>query len=334
MQAFSKWLAEHGASVDVVAAGQAGGLFYEGGAVGSLRRRPVRGAAEAVGFCGRLAAAAWRRRRQWDAVVSHWVAPCGIVGAMLGRPHLAIAHGSDLKVLGALPGGRAALARVARSADLVYVAEALRVDGAPGRVVPMAVDAPVVADRGSARAALGVDGLVALVMGRLSEEKGVDLAIDALPPDVTLLIAGAGPERARLVERAAGRAVRFLGEVRGARKAEAFAAADFLVVPSRRDGAPTVVTEAALASLPIVASSVGGIPELLRAHEAVLCEPTVEALRAGVEKMRDADFRARIARCARAHAEERTWVRIGPRLAGRLGERLYGQPGEITVTRV
>ena len=51
-----------------------------------------------------------------------------------------------MRLLSSLPGGRALVRRLARRADLVYVADALRVDGAPGRVVPMAID--VAPDRG------------------------------------------------------------------------------------------------------------------------------------------------------------------------------------------
>jgi len=344
---FARWLADHGADVDVIAAGERW-PFYDGGAPSALRAKPLRSSLRAARFCAALAGAAWRRRRAWDAVVTHWVVPCGVVGAHLGRPHLAIAHGSDVRLLCALPGGRALLRRVAAGGDLVYVAESLRVDGAPGRVVPMGVE-PVAArtaasvgaphaaiERMRARAELGVDGCVALVMARLSPEKGVDLAIDALPYGVTLLVAGAGPERAGLEARvAAGRAVQFLGEVRGARKQALLAAADLMIVPSRTDGAPTVVTEAALASLPLVAARVGGIPELLAEDEALLCNPDVASLRAAVEILRDDPARGtRLAARARLRAEDRTWPRLGPLLAGRLADGLGGQAGEITVTRI
>jgi glycosyltransferase involved in cell wall biosynthesis len=99
-------------------------------------------------------------------------------------------------LLSSLPGGRALVRRLARRADLVYVADALRVDGAPGRVVPMAIDlAPIAAAttpqaRVAARARLDVDGFVVAFLGRLVHDKGADLAIDALPADATLLVAG------------------------------------------------------------------------------------------------------------------------------------------------
>ena len=116
--------------------------------------------------------------------------------------------------------------RLARRADLVYVAEALRVDGAPGRVVPMAIDVAPIARgddgrsaRARARAARRSTASSSLFLGRLIHDKGVDRAIDALPDGATLLIAGDGPERAALERRAADKRVRFLGHVARRRQA-------------------------------------------------------------------------------------------------------------------
>src|SRR5262249_32427996 len=147
--------------------------------------------------------------RRWDAVVSHWLLPSGAVGLSLGLPHLAIAHGSDVRLLRRLPGGRAFVRALARRADLVYVAKALRSDGAPGRVVPMGIEVAEVAPRPGEREAMrsrlgfAAGDRMVLFLGRLSFEKGADLAIDALPAGQTLVIAGEGPERPALERRAA-----------------------------------------------------------------------------------------------------------------------------------
>ena len=253
---FARWLAAHVGDVDVVCADGARPLFYRGGAPEALKQGRW---AEAAAFSAHLLMEARRRRRAWDAVVSHWLVPSGAVADVCAPArHLAIAHGSDVRLLSSLPGGRALVRRLARRAELVYVADALRVEGAPGRVVPMAIDvAPIAAAttaaaRLAARAQLGVDGFVVAFLGRLIHDKGADLVIDALPADATLLIGGDGPERASLVRRAAGRRVRLLGHVAGDAKLALLAAADALAIPSRIDGAPTVALEALAAGLPIV----------------------------------------------------------------------------------
>jgi glycosyltransferase involved in cell wall biosynthesis len=85
--------------------------------------------------------------------------------------------------------------------------------------------------------------------------------------DADLLIAGDGPDRA-VVENVAqglpaGR-VRFLGWISEVqRKTELYNVADCLVLPSRSEGFPTVVGEAAACGLPVLASNVGGISELI-----------------------------------------------------------------------
>jgi glycosyltransferase involved in cell wall biosynthesis len=125
------------------------------------------------------------------------------------------------------------------------------------------------ADKAAARGRLGVSeavGVVAIV-GALSPEKRVDLAIDAvsLLADVVLLVAGDGTVRASLEDRAArvapGR-VRFLGATDT--PADVLAAADALVLASDSEGLPGVLIEAGLAGLPVVATDVGWVRDVVR----------------------------------------------------------------------
>ena len=323
---FSRWIAANVGDVEVVCADASRPLFYRGGAPEALKSRGRW--AEAAAFSAHLLIEAKRRARGWDAIVSHWLVPSGAIGDACGRGrHLAIAHGSDVRLLASLPGGRALVRRLARRADLVYVADALRVEGAPGRVVPMAIDvAPIAcattADaRVAARARLDVDGFVVAFLGRLIHDKGVDRAIDALPDGATLLIGGDGPERAALeeivraslVRHAAGKRVRFLGHVAGDDKLALLAAADALVIPSRVDGAPTVALEALAAGLPIVASPVGGLPEVLDGTVAILAKEVGPAL----TRLRDdAELRATMSRACRARAPLHDWSHVAPQLWG------------------
>jgi glycosyltransferase involved in cell wall biosynthesis len=254
----------------------------------------------------------------------------GLALARRGR-HLAIAHGSDLRLLGQLPFGASLVRGIARHADLVYVARALGVVGAPGRVVPMGIDldsvTPRPGEREAMRQAHGLDRFTYLVLGRLSKEKGVDRAIAAVPPRAALIVAGAGPERPALEalvrrRRPAGR-VRFVDEVRGDEKRRWLAAADALVVPSRHEGAPTVVFEAKAAGLPVVATRAGGLAEVVdHGVDGWLCEPA--DLAAALEHVSaDGALCSRLAGGARLAAKAHDWRAVGPQLWGdRLGSAL------------
>jgi glycosyltransferase involved in cell wall biosynthesis len=112
-----------------------------------------------------------------------------------------------------------------------------------------------------------------LAVGRLSREKGFDLLLRALAavrtqfPEVDLLIAGVGPEEARLMaERHAldlDSAARFVGH--SARPWEYFPGATLFVLPSRHEGLPNALLEAAAGGVPIVAlPASGGVVDLLR----------------------------------------------------------------------
>lgn len=111
------------------------------------------------------------------------------------------------------------------------------------------------------------------VLARLSHEKGVDILLDAVArrraagTPVSLVIAGEGPERARLEIQAEtlgiGDLVHFLGFVRDV--VALYPQLDALVLPSREgaEGMPNVILEALRADRPIVATAVAAVPELL-----------------------------------------------------------------------
>jgi glycosyltransferase involved in cell wall biosynthesis len=113
----------------------------------------------------------------------------------------------------------------------------------------------------------------ALFAGRLVEEKGVETVIEAAArAGLPLALAGSGPAEAGLRALAArlGASVRFLGRLGPKELAEARAAAAFAVVPSRWDEpCPYAAIEAMAAGLPVLASAVGGLPEVV-GEESVL----------------------------------------------------------------
>jgi glycosyltransferase involved in cell wall biosynthesis len=200
----------------------------------------------------------------------------------LGVPWLAYAHGWTAETL-RVRLYNALERQLLRSPDHVCVvaqpiAAAIRGAGRcePLSVVPNGLD-PTRAiedgERAAVRRAYGLrdDEIVAAVVGRLSHEKGIDVLLEAFAiaipaePRLRLHVAGDGPERARAEATIArlnlGERVSLLGQVRDVRKV--YAAADLLVVPSRTEGLPNVVLEALDAGLPVLATQVGAIPELV-----------------------------------------------------------------------
>ena len=112
-----------------------------------------------------------------------------------------------------------------------------------------------------------------LCVGRLGTEKGFDVALTALAslvdrfPHLRLVIAGDGPVLAELEERAAelglSDAVNFLGWVSPQKVPALLNATTVVVVPSRQEGFSLVALEAALMARPVVATRVGGLPEVV-----------------------------------------------------------------------
>lgn len=100
-----------------------------------------------------------------------------------------------------------------------------------------------------------------LYVGRLTSEKGVDTLLRSWG-EAPLEIVGDGEERKNL-ERQAPPSVRFLGAVPAERVPELMAQARGLLIPSRSEGLPRVVVEAFAAGVPVIASRVGGLPELV-----------------------------------------------------------------------
>jgi glycosyltransferase involved in cell wall biosynthesis len=170
------------------------------------------------------------------------------------------------------------------SASAATIQSMYRVSGERITVIPIGIspERHVPADAASRRAArerfgIPADAAVGAVIGALSPEKDVALAIDtaAAVPGLHLVIAGDGPEREALDQQAAfiapGR-VHFAGSVRD--PAAAFAAADLVLLTSRTEGLPAVLIEAGLRELPVVATDVGFVREIVADGETgLLVEP-------------------------------------------------------------
>lgn len=258
------------------------------GILENIREQPWR-ALLVPPFFAALGAALTREIRAFapDLVAAHMLVPCGVVAveaaAAAGVPCELYGHGTDVDVLLALPGPirRAVLGRLARAAGVTLpsaekLARTLRA-GWPGPA-PLRVEAMLgsveLAQAGPAEPAPPRTGRDVLFLGRLIRQKGVDDLLRAaalMPEPPRLQIAGEGPERARLQAIARDLKVdaRFHGFVEGPAKEALYRASRLLCVPSREvgglsEGAPLVIAEAKRYGLPVVATAVGGIPELMR----------------------------------------------------------------------
>ena len=170
------------------------------------------------------------------------------------------------------------------------------VDRARIRLIPngLSTGSPP-ASREAARQALGLppDGLVCGWVGRLSEEKGPDVFVRALPlvPKAwRASIVGSGPMGDRLRDEADALGVtdriRWHGVVPEAGRL--LAAFDVLVLSSRTEGTPMVVLEAMAARVPLVVTAVGGVPDVVNDQEAILVAPDApEALAAAIASVSD-----------------------------------------------
>lgn len=151
------------------------------------------------------------------------------------------------------------------------------------RVLPNPVDVEAIrAVAGNSACHWNGGGPHLLTTGRLAREKGFDLLLSAFSglqrqyPDADLSILGEGVEKAELATLARGlgieNAVRFAGQVR--EPAAWFAGATLFLAPSRREGLPNALLEAAAAGMPIVATPAqGGMTELLADKAGVWLAP-------------------------------------------------------------
>ena len=216
-----------------------------------------------------------------DVIHAHTLIRPGYVSVKRSVPTIVTSHGYDAYRLPLrCPGLRAAARWVVREADVVvgvsgFIRDHLVALGRrDARVVLNGADPAVfgVRDRCADRGALGIESerFVVAFVGGLLQAKGVHDLIPALGGIRELrplaLFGGFGPEESvmRRTLADAGVEARFLGMVPHEQVARIFGAADVVALPSHAEGLPTVLCEAMLAGRAVVATSVGGIPEIVR----------------------------------------------------------------------
>ena len=275
-----------------------------------------------------------RRDFDFDLIDAHYVYPDGFaaveIGRALGKPVVVSARGSDINVFRDIPSVRGHLERTFQGASaLIAVSEALatamRELGAPQgkiHVIPNGVDARKfrLVPREAARARIGASpGRLLLSVGHLTENKGFDRLLRAFRSlrnlggyeDVHVAIVGEGVYR-RELERligflGIGDRVRLAGEVPHHELHHWYASADLSCLFSRREGWPNVVLESMACGTPVLATPVGGLPEIIGTRSVgALAEGDDETLARAIASALDRAWdRGAIAR----FAAERTWDR-------------------------
>jgi glycosyltransferase involved in cell wall biosynthesis len=284
-------------------------------------------------FNGALCARAIRpgvERFAPDVILSYWLYPdawgAHRAAKRFGIPLVAGARGSDIRVRDRI--SQFLTRDVVRGADRLLVvsadlgrlaADQYGADASRIRVIPNGCDAPTfhLRDRAQARATLGIalDAELIVYVGRLVPEKGLRELLDALGtlaqthPRATLALVGEGPMRAALESAASGALegrVRLVGVQPPEIVATWMAASDLVTLPSYSEGHPNVLVEALACGRPVVATPVGGIPEVVDASCSLIVPPRdpaalAVALRAALE--RDWDEHALSRRFSRDWAE-------------------------------
>jgi glycosyltransferase involved in cell wall biosynthesis len=208
----------------------------------------------------------------------------------------------------------------------------------PGRVEvlpnPLPALPPDLASRDAARTRWRLEGPTLVFAGRLTAQKSLDVALEALARTeaVELLVAGEGDERGSLERRVRelglGGRVRFVGALARGEVLELLRAADALVLSSAWENFPHAVVESLAVGTPVIATAVGGVAEVVADGRNGLLVPSArpEALAGAIERffadpaLRER-LRAEAAPSVESYAPERVYPRVEAALREAVGAR-------------
>jgi glycosyltransferase involved in cell wall biosynthesis len=233
-----------------------------------------------------------------DLILSYMIYPDGYgavgVGKRLGLPTVLFGIGSDIRNIGDAVQKKLTESALRRADYVLTVSHELReralergASAERSKAILNGCDTSIfrLRDRAAARARLGMAARVKSIVfvGRLVPLKGLRELLEGLPkvaaavPDVEFTCIGEGPLGEELRARAgredlAGR-VRFVPSAKPPEIAEWMAAADLTCLASYTEGCPNVIVESLACGRAVVATNVGGIPELVNASNGVLVRP-------------------------------------------------------------
>jgi len=272
----------------------------------------------------------------FDIIMASWAHPDAVAAARLARqfhcPFVVNVLGSDINTLAARSDLRRQITGALRQASRVIAVSGalaknvvdLGID--PGRVDVQhnGVDGErfCIRDKRELRNRLEIDQAPPSIVyvGRLSPEKGVDILIGAAAElqatrgeSFRLYIVGGGPEESELKDEVRrlglGGIVRFVGSRPHDEIPNWVGAADVLCLPSRSEGCPNVVMEATASGVPVAASKVGGLPEIVDHRNGVLVEPeSPTALADGIWQALDREWNREAIRASTPYL---SWDAVG-----------------------
>jgi glycosyltransferase involved in cell wall biosynthesis len=238
------------------------------------------------------------RNIAFDAVNTQWLYPDGVAAvwttSLLKLPHVVTALGCDANLFMKQSHKRPQIEWALRKADgLTVVSDALRQflmeEGLEGKridVIPNGVDTelffPRDKDECAKQLCLHHKGKSVVFVGQLLEVKGIIYLIEAAEllatkrRDFFVYLVGEGADReaykAEIARRGLTNRIRLVGNRPHSEIALWMGAADVFCLPSIREGFPNVVLEALFSGRPVVASRVGGIPEMVNENNGILVE--------------------------------------------------------------
>jgi len=293
-----------------------------------LKPRPFRG----VGMLWRMSQVYQVARRFRPEIIQGQAVSCGLIAAVAGRllkvPSICYAQGYDVYEASAWqqrteirwgclwPDKLLAVSRhlAGRIQDITGASQVALMPHA--FVLP---EPELEREAVRQRFALARDERMVFCVGRLEQFKGHDVLLQALPgvvaahPEASLWIAGSGSQLDELKRQAKrlgiASSVSFVGHLSADDVHAMMGAADLFVLPSRTEPFGIVLLEAMAHGLPVVASNVGGIPEVVPVDGDVQLVPIddVEALEQAMVRALDVDFAASSRN--RQHAMEFEWKR-------------------------
>jgi Glycosyltransferase len=238
------------------------------------------------------------RRLKIDLIHAHFLLPPGLigvcVGSLMGKKTAVTAHGSDLMIQAKNPLLRRLIKFTLKRADYVLVVnqtlqeKVLELGVNPDKIyiTPNAVDVekfnpqnkeiPTDLEMSSDKA-LHSDKPVLLFVGNLVFQKGVKYLLDAkklMDTPAEMVLVGDGPLKQELEMKVQNEEINdvvFMGARRDVEKI--MPSADVFVLPSVSEGSPITILEAMASGLPVVATAVGGITEVINEKVGMVIEP-------------------------------------------------------------
>ena len=241
------------------------------------------------------------RTHSIDLIHSHWIFPDSVAAAWIAKrlckPVVVTARGCDINLYGKYKTRRPQILWALRNADAITtVSDSLRskivddfgIDGSKVSTIRNGINNERFRkiDKSQARSLLGLEKTrkYLLFVGQLHGVKGLAYLISALKQlgdrgslDFKTILVGEGPQRKRIEKQIAQLRLQDYVELVGERAYEEIPkwmnACDVFCLPSVREGTPNVVLEAQACQMPVVASNVGGIPEVINKRNGILVPP-------------------------------------------------------------